>query len=344
MFRSKLLTTALMACLTLAAAALSARADELRNLKRGEPMPSYKLATIEGGSFDSEACKGSVVVMVCLSAEQRSSELAAMDSRTVVHEFAADGVKLVHITADVVQKAYFERFRQDRGLDVPLAFDADRALYGKLGLIVFPTTIVVNREGKLVDVISLRGSDYSHVLDAYLRHTLGKITDAQLAEELKARPSTESSPKSLASAHRAAARLMREKGRTDAAREELTKAREQDPSNADILLDLADLDLATAQLDDADALIKSVLAAQPEHRRAKQLKGILLYRRNQLPEAEAALLEALALNPEPGRIHYYLGKIYEQQGKPDKALQHYREALDQFFKESDAGAGTPTPK
>jgi tetratricopeptide (TPR) repeat protein len=333
MIRSMLLKLVFAAIVVFAAAVVPARADELRNLKRGEPMPAFRLATIDGSTFDSEASKGSVLVMVCLSAEQRSSELAAMDSRNVVKEYAADKVRLLHVTADVVQKAYFERFRQDRGVDAPLAFDADRSLYGQLGLIVFPTTIVVKADGKLAHVISLRGPDYAHTLDAYLRHTLGKIDDAQLDGELKSRPTSQGSPKSLASAHRATARLMRDKGRLDAARDELTKAREQDPENADILLDLADLDLSTEKLDEANQLVQSVLAAHPDHRRAKQIKGICLYRQNKLAEAEAALLEALSLNPDPARIHYYLGKIYEQQGQAAKALEHYRDAAAHLLHE-----------
>jgi tetratricopeptide (TPR) repeat protein len=333
----RLVSTTLVLAALLACLAPGAQADELRNLKTGEPMPAYKLAGIDGTAVDSEAFKDSVLVMVYLSAEQRSSELAAMDSRTVVGQFANEPVKLVYVTADVIQKAYFQRFREERALDAPLAFDADRGLYGKLGLIVFPTTVIVNKEGKLAHVISIHSPDYSHILDAYIRHTLGSINNEQLQERLKARASTEGSPKSMASAHRAAARLMREKGRLDAAREELTKAREQDPNNPEILLDLADLDLA-GNLDEADKLIQTVLEAHPEHRRAKQEKGIVLYRRNQLSEAETILLDALNLNPDPARVHYYLGRLYEQQGQTAKALEHYREALKRFVNEPEPAA------
>ncbi len=337
----RIMAGVLTVCVSLAWLALPARADELRNVKRGEPMPAYKLATIDGTSVDSEAYKGSVLVMVYLSAEQRSSELAAMDSRTVVAQFSTDPVKLVHVTADIVQKAYFQRFRQERALDAPLALDADRGLYGKLGLIVFPTTVIVNREGKLAHVISIHSPDYTHVLDSYIRHALGAINDEQLQERLKARASTEGSPKSLASSHRAVARLMREKGRLDAAKTELTKAREQDPANPEILLDLADLDMAMTNLDEAEKLTQTVLETHAEHRRAKQIKGIILYRRNKLPEAEAALLESLNLNPDPARVHYYLGKIYEQQGQSAKALEHYREALQRFLGESEPAPVPP---
>jgi len=240
------------------------------------------------------------------------------------------------ILADAIQKPYFERFRQERAIDVPLAFDADRAFYSKLGLIVFPTTIVVDKEGKLAHVISLRNPEYSHLLDSYVRHALGSLTDEQLRESLKAHPASDGSPKSLASSHRAVARYHREKGRLDAARDELNKAREQDPANPDILLDLADLDLLAGSLDEAGTLVESVLATHPEHRRAKQVKGIILFRRDRIDEAESVLREALVLNPDPGRIHYYLGQIYERQGQTAKALEQYRLALQTFLNEPEA--------
>lgn len=345
MTRCRFVSGILAVCLSLVSGVLPARADDLRNLKRGEPVPAYRLPTADGAIVEGEAFKGSVVVMVCLAAEQRSSEVAAMESATVVRGFGEDPVKLVHVTADAVHKAYFQKFRQERKLDVPLALDADRALYGKLGLIVFPTTIIVNKDGKLAHVISLCGRDYSHVLDGYIRHALGKLTDEQLAERLKAHSATDSSPKSVASTHRALARTLREKGQLDGAREELVKAREQDPKNAEILLDLADLDLSAGNLDETKSLVQSVLDTQPDHRRAKQIKGIALFRSDEFTDAETVLLEALVLNPDPARVHYYLGRVYEQQGKSAKALEHYREALRRFLNESDlAPAPAKAPK
>ncbi len=339
MKRHRLCWKVLATCLALAP--LAAAADELRNVKRGEPVPAYKLPTIDGQLVDSETLKGSIVVMVCLSAEQRSSELAAMGSRDVVAAIGQADIALVHVTADVVHKPYYERFRQERGLETPLGFDADRALYGKLGLIVFPTTIVVDREGKLSHVLSLCEADYTHVLDAFVRHTAGLLSDKELEERLKAHPPADASPKSRASAHRAAARFLREKGLISSAREELLKAREQDPANPEITLDLADLALLTGDLGEAEKLVSTVLEAEPAYRRAKQVQGIVLFRQNRLAEAEALLREALVLNPDPARVHYYLGRIYEHQGQTAKSLEHYREALRRFLDEPALPSDAP---
>ncbi|MFG0283398.1 MAG: tetratricopeptide repeat protein [Phycisphaerales bacterium JB039] len=327
---------------TLAALACSALlvtpcgADDLRNVKRGEPLPAYKLPTIDGAVIDNEAMKGAVVVIACLSAEQRRSELVAMESDALVQSMDNPQVKLVHVTADVIRKSYFEAFRRDRSIAAPLAFDPDRSFYGKLGLIVYPTTIVVDPEGKLAHVISLHSDRYKHTLEAYILHALGQIDDAALAQRLEEHPSEAGSPKSLASAHRALARSMRERGRLDNAREELLKAREQDPSSIDILLDLADLELLMGDLDSAEALIDEALAMQATNRRARELKGIALYRRDKLDDARKTLTEALQLNPNPDRIHYYLGLICERQGDDAGALEHYREALRHLLHEPPA--------
>jgi thioredoxin-like negative regulator of GroEL len=329
--------------LTILTLVLPASGDELRNVKKGEPLPACKLPAIDGAVVDSESLKGSVVVYVCLSAEQNRSELAATESFQVVHSFGNEPVKLIHVSADVLAKPYFEKFRAEHSITSPLALDADRNFYAKLGLIVFPTTVIVNKEGKLDSVISLHSSEYKSLLDAHVRHALGTLSDKDLEARLSTRASEESSPKSAASAHRALARLMREKGQLDQAKAELLKGRQMDPDNREIMLDLADLDISSGDLDGADDLIAKVLQSQPDHRRAKQLKGVVLFRRDRLEEARVILEESLALNPSPELAHYYLGRIFETQGKTEQALEHYKAALKYFVKESDPGARSTSP-
>ncbi len=326
-------------CFVFGVSALRAGADELRNVKRGEPVPAFRMPTLDGTVLDSESLKGTVVVLVCLSAEQRRSELAAMESQQVFQALGSEPVKLVHITADVVQKPYFEKFRQDRGITATLAFDPDRACYNKLGLIVFPTTVIIGKDGKLDNVISLHSAEYKRVLDASVRHAEGTINDEEFKQRLAAQPSDNSSPKSFASAHRALARSLREKGQPDAAALELNKALEQDPDNREVMLDLAEIDVAKGDFDAADALLAKVLHAQADHKRAKQLSGIILFKRGKLDEAEKVLVEAIYLNPNPEVAHYYLGRIYEARGQQGKALEQYREGLGRMVHDGDMPSG-----
>jgi tetratricopeptide (TPR) repeat protein len=85
------------------------------------------------------------------------------------------------------------------------------------------------------------------------------------------------------------------------------------------------------------------LQAQSDHRRAKLLKGEVLFRRGKLDEAQSVLQDSLALNPSPELAHYFLGRIAETRGEKDKALEHYREALKHFVRDIDPPANPPSP-
>ena len=71
----------------------------------------------------------------------------------------------------------------------------------------------------------------------------------------------------------------------------------------------------------------------PHHRRAKLIRGIVFFKEDQLDRAESLLTEALVLNPDPARTHYYLGLIAEKRGEPEKALEHYRQAIHRLLGE-----------
>lgn len=320
-------------CVVQIGAAGSAAQDELRNIKHGEPIPAYELTTASGTVADSELSRGKVVVLIYLSAEQRSSEQAAAEASQVVKELAHTEVELLFVTADWIHKAYFEKKWEELEIKAPLAFDTGRELYAQLGLIVFPTTVVIDREGRLSHVISTRPMDYSHRLGAYVRHTAGLLDDAQLGQRLRARNIDRGSPKSLASRHRAAARLLRQRGLFVSAEEELIEAQRLSPESTDIRLDRANLHLLMDKTAEAGEIIDSVLEVEPSHRRAMLLRGIVLYRTDRLDEAEYVLKETLILNPDPARTHFYLGLVYEEQGETEKALEHYREALARVFDE-----------
>ena len=307
--------------------------DKLRRLATGASMPAFRLATATGEVVDNKDLLGKVVVLVYLSAQQRGSERAAVDAQRIVERLDRDDVELVFVTADVGYREEFAALWSEAKITRPLTFDTGRELYGKLGLIVFPTTLVIGREGKLEHVISTRRTNYSFVLHAFLRHALGELDEAALEAELDAKSLQLDSPAALALRHRAVARLLSEKGLFSGAERELNTALEMDPSNNQIRLDLADLYLKIGDPKGSLALLAPVLAKDAHHRRALLIKGIALYKSGADDEAQKALTEALVLNPDPVRAHYYLGLVYERQGDIEKALEHYRAALSRSVSE-----------
>lgn len=307
--------------------------DQLRNVETGQEVPDIALPTIGNGTVRRDDLKGKTVILVFLSARQHSSEQAAASAHAVHQGLRDDGLAVVFVTADTAQAPYFQELRRTLDLDEPLALDFERRLYGELGLIVLPTTIVIDDRWRLLHVISSYKSDYEHVLGAYARHAMGMIDEAQLEEELAARGFQRDRPADRIARHRAAAKLLRKAGLPTDAANELRLALEIDPGHADTRLDLASLDLATNRVEEASQIVTAVLEADPANRRARILNGIVLYHAGRLDEAEAVLREALVLDPDPVHTHYYLGLIYEKQGETARALKHYRESLSRLLEE-----------
>jgi tetratricopeptide (TPR) repeat protein len=321
------------AALLAAATALPAAADELRHIKPGQPIPDFALPTLDGDRLGRAELEGKTVILVYLSAQQRRSELAAAGALAVWRTLRRDDIALVFATADTDQPAAFRRHRAAANLSQPLLLDADRQLYGDLGLIVGPTTIVIDSQWRLAHVISSYRADYEHVLEAYVDHAQGRLNDEQLASQLEASTFQRDSTEQRIARHRAAAEVLRTSGLTAEAQRELQSALAIEPAHTGAQLDLAALLIRLDRPQDATALVAAVLRANPGQPRARLLNGIVLYHTGHLNESEAVLSEALIVNPDPVQTHYYLGLIWERKGDQARANEHFKKALSRLLED-----------
>ena len=321
---------ALLAVMGLSVAALG---DELRVIKVGQAIPAYSLKTLGTDSIDNPSARGHALVLVYVAAQQVSSTKVMVESQQMLADLKRSDLDVQYVTADVVQTDWFRDFRDGAGIHSPLGLDFDRVLYGQLGIIVLPTTIVVDAKGRLAHVIAGYKPDYIHMLDAYARHALGLLDNTQLEEYLTAKGFHRDTPADRAARHRAAAGLLREKGLREQAEKELRSALEVDPTDMEARLDLASLCIAMDRFDEARPLVDEVMKSQATNRRAKLLRGMLFFHDGQLDDAQIILNESLLLNTDPARTHYYLGMVYEKMGEADKAMEHYRQALRRLLNE-----------
>jgi len=326
--------TLLWVCILLPFSIGSARAEPGDKIAPGDIVPPYQLETMSGPNVDSTNRQAKTTVLIYVVANQRGSERAIADASKAIKDINNQSIELLVVTANTDQSAFFTEFWEEKGIEGTLAFDPNRKLYADLGLIAFPTTLVMDHEGRLVHSLSTHSPNYPHVLDGYIRHAMGSLNDAGLAKHLKARSLPTSSPKSNASRHRAVAKLMRSKGLDESAEKELMQALEFDPESLDARLDLAELYLHQKRYPEASDYIDQVQQSNPEHRHAMLLKGILLFHQGSNEQSQQWLTKALNLNPNPARTHFYLGRVYEAQGDKDQALNHYRQALGQLLDET----------
>ncbi len=299
----------------------------------GDLVPPYQVQTASGEVIKSEHRSSKVTILVYIIAHQRGSERAVVDASKVVHDLDDQSVELLFVAAKTDESAYLTEFWQEKSIEETLAFDPDRKLYADLGLIAFPSTLIIDSEGKLAHALSTHSPNYPYVLSGYIQHALGLMNDAELNEYIQARSLPASSPKGLASRHRATAKLLREKGFYEGSEKELLEAIEVDPENLDARLDLAELYLYRKRVNDAKNLVGQVQKIDAQNRHAMLLEGIVLFHQANYSKAQQILDKTLVLNPDPARTHYYLGRIQEIQGNTDQALYHYRQALRRLLNE-----------
>ncbi len=118
----------------------------------------------------------------------------------------------------------------------------------------------------------------------------------------------------------------------DNAIEGLRERVKSDPSLVECRVRLGFLLLKIGSNDEAMKEFKEALQRMPRSYSAKTGKGIALAQKGDLKGAEIILKDALILNPDPVKVHYELGLIYERMGNLEKALSEYREGINKYEK------------
>lgn len=72
------------------------------------------------------------------------------------------------------------------------------------------------------------------------------------------------------------------------------------------------------------AMLQAVLQQDPQNDNAFMLQGETLLRLHKLPEAETALRQAVAVNPNNDRAHFLLGSVLWEEKKHDQAMAEWR--------------------
>ena len=79
------------------------------------------------------------------------------------------------------------RIFSDNGIEYPLLVDYDRVFYSTYGIRVYPTTIIIDKDGKLSYSIPSHPLTYKKLLKGHIRKALGEIDEAGLKEALSTR-------------------------------------------------------------------------------------------------------------------------------------------------------------
>ena len=281
-------------------------------LHRGDAAPPIAVADTEGKAVAIGGSTTSILLFVRGGQTRSGHLLTAMASLAE----ATRGTRTV-----VVVSPRGPLPTLPAGLTAAVVADSEGALFKAYGVIMTPTTVVVDGKGAVVVVIAGDGQDFEARLGAALAAAAGRPFDEALLT------GGESAAAATARAHLKRARLLADDGKTAEALKEARAATTADPGEVTAWQLVGDLLLATGAGGEARATFEQLLRDHPHQPQAEIGLGRALLATGEDERAVKILRQATRTNPNPVRARYALGRYYESQSRWDEAVAEYRAAL-----------------
>lgn len=154
------------------------------NAPVGSVIENISLPALTGGEqkFLSET---NVSVFIFLKPGQEHSNQVMVQIAKCEKELADKPVHWCAIVSDRVPKSDVESALRESGISMPVLIDQGDVLYAKLGVFLHPVVGITDRDQRLVAYQPFAKVNYAAFIRAQIRHALGEINDAELAEILK---------------------------------------------------------------------------------------------------------------------------------------------------------------
>lgn len=139
-------TTATTATATTSAATATAAAGT----DVGATMPAYSTAFLDGSKFDVGEQKGKVVMLNVWATWCGPCRYEIPELQKLHEQYAAQGFSVVGVSVDEGNGDDVKQFVAENKITYPVAHDADGKLATLLDTSVLPTTVLLDRNGKIV--------------------------------------------------------------------------------------------------------------------------------------------------------------------------------------------------
>ncbi len=218
-----------------------------------------------------------------------------------------------------------------------ILLDKDRRAFGDYGVIVLPSVVVIDKEGKVNLALSGLPLVFADMVEDALLFSTGRMTRAEYE-------SSRSAPKSAQDQEKAAkvsrltglAGQLLHRGFGELALERYQEALGLDSGYLPARVGMARCFLQLNRLPEAFEQLQQVLQVEKDHLEANLLMAWVEIRRGgeEIAAAQWRLNWLLTTHPSHPQANYLMGMVYEARGEKDRALEHYKKAA-QLLLETD---------
>jgi len=303
----------------------------LRNVKPGDAIPAFSVKCLDGRSLTTSDLKDKTALLLFVRPDHPASLTALKEANRVRRDYRDAALVILAVSTDEDGGGYFTRMVADHQLGLPIALDRGREMYGTYGVVVAPTTLLIDATGILRFELPHLPPNYTDRLRGHLDLLLGRIT----VEEHEA-GSTLTKPTVPASQRRAERKLAMAESLM--AQNDFSQAMavlaELNTEGADphIALLLGICNVKVGHLTDAAELLESASVKEAKPQGLTLALAQLAVARKQDDRAEVLLLKAVEDANDPVPALYELGQLYERNKDFEQAIACYRKALEHLLK------------
>ncbi len=317
--------------LSLVTLLLFAPASNAISISHGGNAPEFTLKSVEGKRVSLSEFKGKVVVLIFWRTEQKRSLQALQDAEDIYRKYKKKDLEMLSIIEDSDNRENALNLFSDNKISFPLLIDRDRETYGDYGIRVFPSTVIIDKQGLIAYDIPSHPLTFKTKLRGYVKKALGEIDESELQDVLF--PHKEAKNKTSLEASRLynLALKFTESRLIDMAITTANKSISADPSMIDAQILLGFLYLETNDTEKALQAFNRAVELDPKSNDAQTGLGGALILKGELDRAIEILDRAAVANPYPQMTYYELGRAYEKKGDKDKSIKMYKKAIDKII-------------
>lgn len=300
-------------------------------VKAGDTAPDFTLNSIEDEAITLSKFRDTIVVLLYLKSEQSRSLEAMKDIQSLFGQYRSKGIQVVGVTAEAGERESILKIAEEYNLDFPILIDSERDVYGDYGIRVYPSTVIIDREGTVAYSIPGHSLSYKVKMDGRFRYLLGEISEEELKTVMS--PKKEVKDDALIKAERRynLALTFTSSRLNDQAVMMVKQSIMAKPDFAKSHILLGFLLLEDGEADEAYDAFSKALDITPDSKDAKTGLGSALIVKGELDRAIEILSEAASLNPNAQRTFYELGNAYNLKGDVTKSAEMYKIAIEKLI-------------
>jgi thiol-disulfide isomerase/thioredoxin len=116
----------------------------------GDPMPAYAATYLDGKPLNLANEKGSVIFLNVWATWCGPCRFETPELQALQNQYAASGLKVIGVSVDEGDSAEVKTFVGEQKITYPIAVDPEGRIATLLQTTVLPTSLLIDRDGKIV--------------------------------------------------------------------------------------------------------------------------------------------------------------------------------------------------